>query len=69
MQYKVFFGLDNSVLGRMREVLGESLTETDYRTLPELPVGRAIFQVSANESYAVQLEPDEAQKARFKGGQ
>jgi len=68
-QYKVFFSLDNSVLGRMREVLGGSLTETDYQMLPELPMGRAIVQMTASESCIVQFEPDEAQLARFKGGQ
>ena len=68
-QYKVFFGLDNSVLGRMREVLGDSLTETEYQMLPELPMGKAIFQMSASESCIVQFEPDKAQLARFEGGQ
>ena len=68
-QYKVFFSLDNSVLGRMREVLGDSLTETEYQMLPELPMGKAVFQLSAGESCIVQFEPDKAQLARFKGGQ
>ncbi len=67
--YKVFLNLDNSVMGKMREVLGSSLTETEYQMLPELKVGQAIFQTSSNESYTVTFDPETAQLERFKGGQ
>lgn len=68
-QYKIFLNLDNSVLGRMREVLGDSLTETEYEMLPELKIGQAIIQTSSNESYAVTFDPENEQLERFKGGQ
>lgn len=68
-QYKVFLNLDNSVLGRMKDVLGESLTETEYQMLPELKIGQAIVQTSSNESYTVTFDPETDQLKRFKGGQ
>ena len=68
-QYKVFLMLDNSVMGRMKAVLGDSLTETEYQMLPELKVGQAIFQTSPNESYTVTFDPETGQLNRFKGGQ
>nr|WP_231478747.1 ATP-binding protein [Virgibacillus halodenitrificans] len=68
-QYKVFLNLDNSVMGRMRDVLGDSLTETEYEMLPELNQGQAIFQTSSSESYTVTFDPENDQLARFKGGQ
>jgi len=68
-QYKVFLNLDNSVMGRMRDVLGNSLTETEYQKLPELNVGQAIFQTSSTEKYFVTFDPEEEQLQRFKGGQ
>uniref|UniRef100_UPI00344B108F VirB4 family type IV secretion system protein n=1 Tax=Carnobacterium sp. TaxID=48221 RepID=UPI00344B108F len=67
--YKVFLNLDNSVMGKMREVLGSSLTETEYQILPELKVGQAIVQTSSNESYTVTFDPENSQLERFKGGQ
>ncbi|RBP59336.1 hypothetical protein DES36_11961 [Alkalibaculum bacchi] len=68
-QYKVFLNLDNSVMGRMREVLGDSLTQTEYQMLPELKTGQAIVQTSSNESYTVAFDPENEQLERFKGGQ
>lgn len=68
-QYKVFLNLDNSVMGRMRDVLGDSLTETEYEMLPKLKIGQAIVQTSSNESYTVNFDPENDQLARFKGGQ
>jgi len=68
-QYKIFFNLDNSVMGRMKEVLGDSLTETEYGMLPELKMGQAIVQTSSTESYLVNFDPEHEQLARFKGGQ
>lgn len=67
--YKVFLNLDNSVMGKMREVLGASLTDTEYQMLPELKVGQAIVQTSSNESYTVTFDPETSQLERFKGGQ
>lgn len=68
-QYKVFLNLDNSVLGRMKDVLGDSLTDTEYQMLTELKIGQAIVQTSSTESYTVTFDPENEQLARFKGGQ
>lgn len=68
-QYKIFFYLDNSVMGRMKEVLGNSLTETEYEMLTNLKVGQAIVQTSSTDSYTVSFDPENEQLARFKGGQ
>lgn len=68
-QYKIFLNMDNSVLDTLKGVLGESLTESEFRILPELKRGEAIVQVSATEAYNVMFDPDEQQLARFKGGQ
>ncbi len=68
-QYKVFLMLDNSIMGRMKDVLGNSLTDSEYQMLPELKVGQAIIQTSPNESYTVSFDPENEQLARFKGGQ
>ena len=65
----MFLNLDNSVMGKMREVLGASLTDTEYQMLPELKVGQAIVQTSSNESYTVTFDPETSQLERFKGGQ
>lgn len=68
-QFKVFFYLDNSVMGRMKEVLGDSLTDTEYQMLTNLKVGQAIVQTSSSDSYTVTFDPENDQLARFKGGQ
>lgn len=68
-QYKVLFMLDNSVMGRMKEVLGGSLTTTEYDMLPELKLGQAIVQTAPNESYIVKFDAEQDQLQRFKGGQ
>lgn len=68
-QYKIFLNMDNSVLETLKNVLGESLTESEFRILPELKRGEAIVQVSSTETYNVMFDPDEKQLERFKGGQ
>lgn len=68
-QYKMFLNMDNSVLETLKSVLGESLTESEFRILPELKRGEAIVQVSSTETYNVMFDPDEKQLERFKGGQ
>jgi len=68
-QYKIFLNMDSSVLGLLKSVLVDSLTESEFRILPELKRGEAIVQVSSTEAYNVMFDPDEQQLARFKGGQ
>lgn len=68
-QYKIFLNMDNSVLETLKSVLGESLTESEFRILPELKRGEAIVQVSSTETYNVMFDPDEKQLERFKAGQ
>lgn len=68
-QYKIFLNLDNSMLGRMREVLGDTVTDSEFLSLPKLQQGEALVQVSSSETYTVQFTPDQGQLDRFAGGQ
>lgn len=68
-QYKIFLNLDNSMLGNMKEVLGDTVTDTEFMNLPRLKQGEALVQVAPNETYTVQFTPTEAQLERFAGGQ
>lgn len=68
-QYKVFLNMDSSVLGTLRSVLGESLTESELHILPTLERGQGVVQISAGQSFNVTFDPDEAQLERFRGGQ
>ncbi|EJQ36003.1 hypothetical protein IEE_05479 [Bacillus cereus BAG5X1-1] len=68
-QYKIFLNMDSSVLDTLKAVLGESLTESEFRILPELKRGEGIVQISSTEVFNVMFDPDEQQLARFKGGQ
>lgn len=68
-QYKIFLNLDNSMLGNMREVLGDTVSDTEFESLPHLKQGEALVQVAPSETYTVQFTPTEAQLDRFAGGQ
>ena len=67
-QYKFFFNLDNSMLGQMREVLGDTISTTEFQSLPRLREGEALVQVAPNETYTVQFTPSNDQLKRFAGG-
>ena len=68
-QYKFLLNLDNSMVGRMKKVLGDTITETDFARLPRLKQGEAVVQLSSTETYGVTFVPTNDQLDRFSGGQ
>lgn len=67
-QFKTMFNLDDSLLHRMRELLGDSLTDSEYAAIPDLEVGQAIMSLGSKQSYRVKFLPSERQLKLF-GGQ
>lgn len=67
-QFKVLFNLDDSLLARMRELLGDSLTDSEYMSIPDLEMGHAILSLGSKQSYRVKFEPSDRQLELF-GGQ
>ncbi|MCY3067611.1 MULTISPECIES: VirB4 family type IV secretion system protein [Aerococcus] len=68
-QYKILLNLDNSMVSRMKSVLGDTITETDFAKLPRLKQGEAVVQLSSTENYNVSFIPTADQLDRFAGGQ
>ena len=56
------------MLGQMREVLGDTISTTEFQSLPRLREGEALVQVAPNETYTVQFTPSNDQLKRFAGG-
>lgn len=67
-QYKLLLNLDNSMMGTMRDVLGDTITETEMMSLTRLKQGEALVQVAPNETYTVSFTPTDQQLERFAGG-
>jgi energy-coupling factor transporter ATP-binding protein EcfA2 len=66
-QFKVLFNLDDSLLSRMRELLGDSLTDSEYASIPDLEMGQAILSLGSKQSYRVKFQPSERQLELFRG--
>lgn len=66
-QYKVIFAMDDSIMERMHSILGDSLNESEYASIPEQKKGHAIFSFGSKESYRVTFNPSERQLADFRG--
>lgn len=67
-QYKFLFQLNPSVLPRMREVFGDSLTESEFSIIPDMIKGRCLLQISNKERIVFQVDPTPEQLERFRGG-
>ena len=67
-QYKLLLNLDNSMMETMRDVLGDTITETEMMSLTRLKQGEALVQVAPNETYTVSFTPTDQQLERFAGG-
>lgn len=67
-QYKVLMAMDNSQLAKMKSLLGDSLTNADYDSIPDLQTGDAIFSMGSKERYKVTMIPNERQLRDFHGG-
>lgn len=68
-QYKVTMAMDPSQLNKMKQLLGDSLTASDYERIPNLATGEAIFSTGSKERYNVTFSPNSRQLNDFKGGQ
>lgn len=56
------------MMGTMRDVLGDTITETEMMSLTRLKQGEALVQVAPNETYTVSFTPTDQQLERFAGG-
>lgn len=65
---KFLLHLDDSVIGRMREVLGGSLTSSEFASLSKLKKGQVFVSLGGVDSYTVNVNPTEEQLERFAGG-
>lgn len=66
-QYKVLFGMDDSILGRMHDILGDSLNDSEYAAIPDQAFGHAIVSFGSKESYRVRFNATPRQLSDFKG--
>ena len=62
------FNRDDALLHRMHELLGGSLTDSEYAAIPDLEVGQAIMSLGSKQSYRVKFQPSQRQLELF-GGQ
>lgn len=67
-QYKFYLHLDESVMVRMKEVLGSSLTDSEYDSLTRLKKGQVFCTLGGKNKYTVNVDPTEEQLERFAGG-
>lgn len=65
---KFLLHLDDSVIGRMREVLGGALTHSEFDSLSKLKKGQVFVSLGGADSYTVNVNPTEEQLVRFAGG-
>ncbi len=69
-EYKFMMKMDPSQIRKIKTLMGDTLTTTDYKKLPDLERGEAIVTMSGSkERYNVTMEPTERQLKLFKGGQ
>ncbi|MGG5333886.1 VirB4 family type IV secretion system protein [Enterococcus sp. AZ163] len=65
---KMFLHLDDSVVGRLKEVLGTGFKDSDYQTMRELKKTQVLFSFGSGQTYKVNVDPTEEQLERFAGG-
>lgn len=65
---KFYLNLDDSVMERMKQVLGNSLTQSEYDSLPRLKKGQVFANLGGKLKYTVDVDPTEEQLERFAGG-
>lgn len=65
---KFYLNLDDSVMERMKQVLGSSLTHSEYESLTRLKKGQVFANLGGKLKYTVDVDPTEEQLERFAGG-
>lgn len=68
-QYKVFLGMDHSQMDKAKKLVGDDLSGADYKAIPDLQMGDAIFSFGGKERYRIHVEPNDRQLEMFNGGQ
>ncbi len=68
-QYKVTMLMDPAQINKMRQLLGDSLTESDFSQITTLHAGQAIVNTGGRENYTVNFTPNARQLELFHGGQ
>lgn len=68
-QYKVTMLMDPAQINKMRQLLGDSLTESDFSQITALHAGQAIVNTGGRETYTVNFTPNARQLELFHGGQ
>lgn len=67
-QYKFLFNLDSSEIEQMKRVLGDILTESEYRMIPKFKRGRTLLSIQGLSNTIFNVHPTKQQLDRFKGG-
>ncbi|MDJ1089882.1 VirB4 family type IV secretion system protein [Macrococcoides caseolyticum] len=68
-QYKFFFQIDRSDIDSVRDVLGETIKESEYEIIPTLGKGEAIVSIQGANNTLFHNDVSEEQLRRFSGGQ
>ncbi|MCT6888047.1 MAG: ATP-binding protein [Lactobacillus sp.] len=68
-QYKVFLGMDHSQMEKAAKLVGDDLSSSDFKAIPDLQMGDAIFSFGGKKRYRIHVEPNERQLEMFNGGQ
>lgn len=68
-QYKAMLAMDPSQLRKIEMLMGASLNEDDYKSIPDLKRGHAIISMGGQERYRVTILPNQRQLQLFAGGQ
>ncbi|CAM3195047.1 hypothetical protein SAMN04487792_1628 [Lactobacillus bombicola] len=68
-QYKGFMAMDPSQLKKVRSLMGGTLNEAEYNSIPEQQIGQIIFSMGGREKYQIDLKPSKRQLNLYEGGQ
>ncbi|WEV41273.1 ATP-binding protein [Lactobacillus sp. ESL0681] len=68
-QYKAMLAMDPSQLRKIKLLMGSSLNENDYKSIPDLKRGHAIISMGGQERYRLTILPNQRQLKLYAGGQ
>lgn len=67
-QYKVTFRHEAGQIPKLQKLLGATLSESDYSTIPRQKQGEAIFTIGTSNRLSLVVEPSRAELELFNGG-
>lgn len=67
--FKCFFNMDTALLNDMKQILGNTITDTELMVLPNLEMGQAIVQTTSDDTFLMNFDPFPDQLERFNGGE